>query len=147
MTRRVKRIERLVRLAAAEELKARRAMGAAVAQLDQASARLDELERYRREYAAARQQRGQVSALLLRDHHAFLERLDRAASGQRQVIREHDHNIEARRQRWIACRRRVQSLEAVLTRLSRTERQAALRLEQKATDEMSNRSAGRDGFS
>ena len=147
MTRRVKRIERLVRLAAAEELKARRAMGSAVLAHEQASARLDELERYRREYAASKQQRGNVSALLLRDHHAFLERLDRAANGQRQLIREHDHNIEARRQRWLACRRRVLSLEAMLSRLAMTEKTAAMRLEQKAADDTTSRGKSRDGFS
>lgn len=121
-------------------------MGSAVLEHKQASERLDELERYRREYAASKQQRGDVSALLFRDHHAFLERLDRAASGQRQLIRERDHNIEARRQRWIACRRRVQSLEAMLARLAATEKTAAMRLEQKAADDVANRCKSRDGF-
>ena len=146
MTRRAKRIARLIRLAAAEELKARRAMASAVQEHKQATERLDELERYRREYAASKQQRTNVSALLLRDHQAFLERLDRAASGQRQLILERDHNIEARRQRWLACRRRVQSLKAMRGRLALTERTAAMRLEQKAADDIANRGKPRDGF-
>ena len=146
MTRRRQRIERLVKLAAAEELEARRAMGAAIRGHEQAREKLDELERYRREYAAAKHTRGEVSALLLRDHQAFLERLDRAASGQLQLIREHDHSVEARRQRWLASRRRVQSLEALLARITETERQAESRLEQKVSDDIVNRRKPTEGF-
>lgn len=136
MSPRLGRMERLTRLAAADERRARQAVGAVVQEGERARARQRELERYRREYAASSPDGNASSALLWQDRQVFLSRLDAAIEAQRQLIREHEIKLDVERQRWLAKRQRLQSLEKAVGRVRDVERYAAERREQKTADEI-----------
>lgn len=138
MKHKIKRMRKLVAIAAADERRVSISMADALSRREQAAQRFAELERYRQDYASAGPQ-GQVNTFRLLDFQHFLERLDHAIKGQQQVLAELDGELESRRRRWLAKRQRLKSLESALGRFCDDERRADDRLDQKRQDELSSR--------
>lgn len=136
MSRRADRMQRIVALAAADEQRVTGAMGQAQRDLDESLKRLDELTRYRRDYAGRQVPGGSVSAVRWHDYQAFLARLDQAIGVQRQLILDAEQNVEAHRRRWIAKRQRRESLQRVLDRYRREFRAEADRRAQQRLDDL-----------
>ena len=127
-------MQRIVALAAADEQRVTGALGQAQQELEKNLNRLDELTRYRRDYAG-KQPAGSVSAVRWHDYQAFLARLDQAIGVQRELILDAEQNVEAHRRRWIAKRQRRESLQRVLDRYRRDVRnQLDRRAEQRLDD-------------
>ena len=66
------------------------------------------------------------------------EVMDAAVMAQRQIIQEGESNLEVHRQRWLAKRQRLESLERVLDKYKEQDREYEARLEQKSADELAN---------
>ncbi|NBU25816.1 MAG: flagellar export protein FliJ [Gammaproteobacteria bacterium] len=105
--------------------------------LREAEARLEELERYRREYLAGfgRRVADGMGGPALRDYHAFLGRLDAAIEQQRQVITRCAAEREFDQQRWREVAVQLKAVSAVIDRWRVEERVVEDRAEQRDIDE------------
>lgn len=123
-------------LAGSERERAARAQ-VADQRLREAQARLEELERYRRDYSSGLGQRvrGGMGGPALRDYHAFLGRLDGAIEQQRQVIGRCEAEREFDQQRWREVAVQLKAVSAVVERWRVEERVVQDRMEQRDIDE------------
>tara|TARA_R110002096_G_scaffold130643_5_gene279943 strand:- start:36573 stop:37022 length:450 start_codon:yes stop_codon:yes gene_type:complete len=138
MTRKTKKIGKVVSLAAAEERRYSEQTGRSQQVLNQQRDRLGELSDYRRSYASKAPVDASISSVHWKDYQTFMQRLDQAAQSQRQVIRECEQNLEMHRQRWLIKRQKLESLERVLEKCEKRDAIYAARLEQKQLDELQN---------
>lgn len=138
MKKRTRKIDKIVSLAAAEERSFGEQAGRSRKYLDEQLERLGELNAFRHNYAGKNPASAGVSAAHWKDYQSFLERLDAAVTAQQQIIREGERNLESHRQRWLAKRQRLESLERVLDKYKDQDRAYESRLEQKSADELSN---------
>jgi len=145
MKKRTRKIDKIVSLAAAEERSLGVQAGRSRKYLDEQLERLGELNAFRHNYSSKNPATGGVSAAHLKDYQSFINRLDAAVTAQQQIIRDGERNLETHRQRWLAKRQRLESLERVLDKYKDQDRAYESRLEQKTADELSNlRPAGFD---
>lgn len=72
----------------------------------------------------------------LKDYQAFLQRLGGVIDQLGFQIQESRHQVERRRQEWLACRSRAQALEKVMQNYQQQENREEQRREQKLQDEM-----------
>ena len=114
MKKRTRKIDKIVSLAASEERRLGEEAGRSRRRLDEQLARLGELNAYQN----------------------FLRRLDGAVRAQQQIVSDCEQNLETHRQRWLAKRRRLESLERVLEKYQQQDRAFEDRLEQKALDDL-----------
>jgi len=136
------RLGRVRDLAETEEREHCRTMGAAQQALDAHERRLEELETYRREYAARGAAAGEgasLSSARYADYQNFLKRLDDAVRAQSQVVMTNRQNRDAHRDRWLAKRRRAESLGRVVDRYLADEARADDRRLQKSLDDLPSR--------
>lgn len=102
-----------------------------------AEQRLQELQRYREDYAhqlASRCAAG-ISALALRDYQIFIARLDDAIRQQQQIICRLGAELEFERGRWQEAAVRLKSVSTVIERWESQERTFAERAVQSESDE------------
>ena len=137
MKKRTRKINKIVSLAAAEERSLGEQAGRSRKYLDEQLERLGELNAFRHNYADKNPATTGVSAAHWKDYQGFLDRLDAAVSAQQQIIRDGERNLETHRQRWLAKRQRLESLERVLEKYKDQDRAYESRLEQKSADELS----------
>ncbi len=145
MKKRTRKIDKIVALEASEEQKLGQEAGRSRRRLDEQLARLGELNAYRHTYATKSPSGTSVSSAQWQDYQNFLHRLDGAVQAQQQIVNDCEQNLEAHRQRWVAKRRRLESLERVLDKYQQQDRTYEDRLEQKALDELP--SSSNAGFS
>jgi len=143
--RRSSRINRLVKIAEAEERKLAKAIAASQRQLAEQQQRLGELNAYRLDYAQSGASRSFTSAAQMKDFHAFIGRLDDALQSQKQIIRECETRLEQHRRRWQGKRQRVESLQKVGERLQSEERASDERNAQRVMDDRSHNARLFDG--
>ena len=136
--KRTERMKNLQSVAEHEERRQSKALGAAQRQLAESKARLEELERYRREYAASMQARSGSPAIHWQEHHRFLQRLDEAIAAQTAIVRDGQARREAHRRQWVQKRRRLDSLARVVERCESDDLRDADRREQRESDERSS---------
>lgn len=131
------RFKPLVRMAESKEMDAAKELGDCARVLKEKQARLDELLRYRQEYAQRLQQDGAagISARKLRDYQAFLANLDRGIQEQRKVVAQAAGMLEEKKQQWSSKRTRTKALDNAVARFKDDERQSHARREQKESDE------------
>ena len=91
------------------------------------------------DYADRARNLGNIDAAQWKDYQSFLARLDEAVRAQQQRIKTCEQTVEANRQRWLAKRRRLESLERVLDRCRREERAADERRDQRLLDDLPKR--------
>lgn len=138
MSRKTRKIGKVVSLAASEERRFSEQAGRSQQALNQQRDRLGELSEYRRSYASKAPVDTSISSVHWKDYQTFMQRLDHAAQSQRQIIRECEQNLEMHRQRWLIKRQKLESLERVLEKCEKRDAVYASRLEQKQLDELQN---------
>jgi len=136
MKKRSRKIDKIVALAAAEERRLGEQAGRSRVHLDEQLDRLGELNAFRHNYADKNPASAGVSAAHWKDYQSFVQRLDTAVTAQNQIIRDGERNLETHRQRWLAKRQRLESLERVLDKYKEQDRAYESRLEQKSADEL-----------
>ena len=136
MGKRSKILRKFVAIAEAEERRTGALMGQSRKQLDEHRGRLGELNAYRHNYRGKGPSSGAIDSAHFKDYQNFLQRLDAAVHSQQQIVADSEQNVELHRRRWLAKRQRLESLERVLERYQREEREHAERLEQRALDDL-----------
>ncbi len=136
MKKRTRKINKIVALEASEEQRLGQEAGRSRRRLDEQLARLGELNAYRHNYASRSPSASGVSAAQWQDYQNFLQRLDGAVRAQQEIVNDCEQNLETHRQRWLAKRRRLESLERVLDKYQQQDRAYEDRLEQKALDDL-----------
>lgn len=139
MTRRTKKISKVVSIAASEERRYSEQAGRSQQALNQQQERLNELKAYRRGYSSKTPAGGSMSSIHWKDYQTFMQRLDEATRSQSQVIRECEQNLEMHRRRWMVKRQKLESLERVLEKCHERDAVYASRLEQKQLDDLPGR--------
>ncbi len=140
MSKRSKKIGKIVQLATSEERRHGEQAGRSQQQYNEQMRMLDELHTFRRGYQKKNLVSSGVAAVHLQDYQSFLRRMDRAVLSQQQIVRESERNLEAHRQRWMVKRQKLESLERVLENCRQQDAAYAAKLEQKQLDELSNNS-------
>lgn len=135
MKKRSKRLEKIVALATMEERRECIDMGKSQQELDQALGRLEELTSYRSGYSDAPCVGASYSAFRWHDYQNFLSRLDQAVNAQQGFVLNGEQNVDAHRNRWMAKRQRLDSLERVLERYRAAEGSDIERALQKELDD------------
>lgn len=143
---RIRRLAPVLDMALDEERKAAGRLGEAQQQLDNARARLQDLEFYCSEYQKGWVQRGQqgVGRDWLLNYQRFLAQMQTAIDQQRQTVTWNGQSLEKAREQW---RQRYQRLEALRKLIERYQEEARLkadRQEQKLLDELSQRAFDRN---
>ena len=107
----------------------------------EARARLEELERYCRDYQSALGQRvsGGIAGPALRDYHAFMGRLGEAIVQQRQAIVRCEAERDFDQQRWREVAVQLKAVSAVIARWRTEDRVIEDRAEQRDVDERAAR--------
>lgn len=143
MKSRTRKIGKLTALAASDERRSGELAGRSRQHLDEQLDRLGELNAFRHNYARKGPSTPAASAAHWQDYQAFLHRLDTAVKAQNQIVRDCEKSLAAHRQRWMAKRQRLESLERVLDKYKTEDNAYEARMEQNQLDEVPNsQSAG-----
>jgi flagellar FliJ protein len=105
--------------------------------------KLEELQRYRREYQSrlAGNSQGGMDIQMLREFHAFLGKLEQALQHQTKEVEQQHARWLAAHQNWLELRQKVKSYEVLEKRHLQTEMQCQERKDQRQSDEFSGRKA------
>lgn len=141
MKKRSERMQKVYVLSETEEQEECRAMGKVQRHLDRDIEQLEELKAYRESYGSRPKLERQFSSLQWKDYQNFLQRLDQAIAAQTQVVMNGRQNRDAHRRRWMAKRRKAESLERVVERYRNEETTERERNLQKATDDLARNGA------
>jgi len=138
------RLRPIVRISETREQQAAKELAAAMQRLQQAEARLAELEGYRNEYektfhGGARQG---IGAEKLRDYRNFVAQLNLAIGQQGKKVSEAAAACEQARRAWLQTRTRTQSLDKVVENHRRAEIRGEACREQRELDERMQRNKG-----
>ncbi|MDH3615292.1 MAG: flagellar export protein FliJ [Gammaproteobacteria bacterium] len=136
MKSRTRKIGKIASLAASEESRFGQIAGRSRQHLQEQLDRLGELNAFRQNYVNKSDARPTVSSAHWQDYQDFLRRLDTAVNAQQQIVRDCERNLEIHRQRWMAKRQRLQSLERVLEKYETEDQIHEARREQKRLDEL-----------
>jgi flagellar FliJ protein len=132
----------LIELARQRVDDAARALGEAVRNADAARAKLALLAQYRDDYARRFQaglERG-LSTICYSNFRSFLDKLESAARGQEDAVRDAEGYVEARRSAWEAATRKLDSFLTLLDRARIEKKRVEDKREQRITDERAMRS-------
>ncbi len=136
MKNRADRMQKIFKLAKAEERRVAEEMGRVQRSLNAEISRLQELESYRQNYTEQFKSRGTISAARWQDYQNFLERIDRAVDGQKEQIMTGRETRDVHRRRWLMEKQKLDSLERVVDRFRKAENQASERRSQKVLDDL-----------
>lgn len=136
------KIGKVVAIAEADERRVGQLAGQSHQRLNEQLARLGELNAFRRSYASRTSTDSIVSSTHWQDYQSFLNRLDTAVKAQQQIVQDCERKLATHRQRWMAKRQRVQSLERVVDKYQTQERLQEDRREQKRLDDLGRSGVG-----
>ena len=136
MKNRSDRMEKIFKLAKAEERRVAEEMGRVQRSLNAEISRLQELESYRQNYTDQFKSDGKLSAARWQDYQNFLERIDRAVDSQKQQIMTGRESRDVHRRRWMLEKQKLDSLERVVERFRKAEGLETDRRTQKDMDEL-----------
>ena len=133
----------LIELAERDTDEAAKNLGAAIREAEETEKKLALLLDYRSDYAARFQdnQASGITPMGYRNFQAFLDKLDTAIAGQKEVIAYAHRKVEAQRGIWQNCERKRMSFDTLATRAHKVEQQRETKRDQKATDEHATRQA------
>ena len=139
--KRSQRMQPIVRLAGNREEQAAQSLARAQQHLAEQEAKLENLADYRGEYRQQVVGAGSqgLNGRQVRGFQGFLNQLDQAVEGQRQVIERARLEVEERRRIWLAARVECQRMDLVIERFESEELRVVARREQKETDEYASR--------
>lgn len=144
MKAREKKIARVVSLAASEERRYGEQAGRSQQTLNEQVDKLAELNAYRQSYVSRNARDTAVQPAHWHDYQSFLQRLDAALRSQQQIVRDSEFDLQAHRERWLAKRQKLESLERVLSRCEEQNQRHQSRLEQKQLDDLPQPRTGYD---
>jgi len=136
-----KRLKPISEIADARERDAARHMGEQQGVLDQHNNKLDELIKYRAEYAEKMVMAGGngVSAGQMQDYSQFIRRLDEAIVFQRSQIELAVRQLEVKQREWRVMHTRSEALNKVVSRYQTAETRQEDKREQNESDERAQR--------
>src|SRR5690606_19315510 len=142
---RVRRMAPVLDLALAEERKAAGVLGECQKQVEEAAARLQDLEHYSGEYAKGWSQQGSagVGREWLLNYQRFMAQMQAAIEQQRQTLGWHQQSLERARTLWRERYQRVEALRKLIEKYREEARARADKQEQKLLDELTQREIGR----
>ncbi|KJS73051.1 MAG: flagellar biogenesis protein [Pseudomonas sp. BICA1-14] len=142
---RAARLAPVIEMAAKAEQEAARLLGQGQTQLNQAEAKLGELEQYFRDYQQQWMQQGSqgVSGQWLMNYQRFLSQLESAIGQQQRSVNWYRDNLKKLRQQWHQRHARVEGLSKLVESYQKEARIAADKREQKLLDEYAQRLSGR----
>ena len=135
-------IQTLVELSSREVDEFAKRLGIAIRSNEDNEQKLALLMQYREDYA----QRCQLdlatglSTQGYQNFRVFLNKLDDAIDGQREIIKQSKHHVEMERQAWQSAERKRMSFDTLASRAQQQAHQQNVRREQKSTDEYASRS-------
>lgn len=131
------RLHSLLRVAEAQEQQAARGLGEAQRLFQQQQQQLEEMHRYREEYAQHFQTVGRngVGVQQLQQLQSFLTQLDRAIGQQKQRLQQYLQQLEQTRNGWLEARSQVKALNKLEDRVRQEERCLAAHREQAEVDD------------
>jgi len=136
MKNRSNRMQKIFKLAKAEERRIAEEMGRVQRSLNADISRLQDLESYRQNYSEQFKSSGTISAARWQDYQDFLERIDHAVAGQKEQVMTGRENRDVHRRRWLTEKQKLDSLERVVDRFRKVEEQDADRRSQKIMDDL-----------
>lgn len=145
MLKKSQRIKTIVDIKAAQEKKALEALGTSQRKLLAAQAQVESLKKYRQEYQDRfnRLGCGGISVVQFQEFRSFMDKLDKAITGQEHSLSECETNLMAKRKTWEALHQRTQSLQKVCNSALAAEIKEDGKLEQLQQDERASRSGRR----
>lgn len=145
MPTRADRLAPVIDMAERAEREAAKMLGQGQTQLNQAEAKLGELEQYFGDYQQQWMRQGSqgVTGEWLMNYQRFLSQLESAIAQQRRSVAWHQNNIGKLRQEWQQRHARLEGLRKLVERYLKEARIAADKREQRLLDEFSQRLAGR----
>lgn len=137
MVSRANRMQLLVDLAEQEMDRAIQTLKEIQNQRDYVQLQLNDLKAYLEEYVAKISTSGQsFMPIQLQTTHAFVEKLKQAILSQTQQVESLTETVRAAEQQWLEKRVRFNALQKVQQKLSRNEKVALDRIEQKWLDDL-----------
>jgi flagellar FliJ protein len=142
---RAKRLAPVQSLVEDNERRLAQSLAAFERRVTESEAKLQELERYKREYEHGFTQRaGQgIGATELRDYQAFLARLSEAIKQQHALVLRARADRDQERLRWQDAARRAKAIDHVVDQWQAEERRATDKREQRDSDERAQRKVNR----
>lgn len=133
----------LIELASAETDEAAKRLGQAIRACKDTEQKLELLLQYREDYAARFQASltAGLTAAGYRNFQLFMDKLETAIDGQRQIVQEAQRQMGNQRSAWQASERKRMSYDTLATRAEKQEQQRESKRDQKQTDELAARQA------
>lgn len=134
-------LETLIELATKDTDEATKRLGRAIRVSEEAQQKLGILQQYRDDYAARFQDTltAGLTALSYRNFQLFIEKIDTAIEGQRDVVRISQQRVADARLIWQGCERKRMSYDTLATRAKQQQQQKENRRDQKTMDEHASR--------
>lgn len=109
-------------------------------QMQEQQMRLDGMSKYRLDYLNQLQQRGQggIASIQVGQYHAFVGKLDEGVEQLHHEVIKMQQVLEQRKQRWLAQRRKRESIEFLIQEREKRAQKAQARKEQKNLDDFSS---------
>lgn len=136
-------LETLVDLAKKDTDEATKRLGRTVRSCDEAQQKLDILKSYREDYAAKFQQNLEtgLSPMAYRNFQLFIEKVDKAISGQQDVVFQAKDRVEQARLVWQKCEQKRLTFETLVKRNQKIKLAKENKQDQKLMDEYAARIA------
>ncbi len=136
-------LETLVELATKETDEATKRLGRTVRISEESQQKLTILLEYREDYAIRFQESLSVglTPMNYRNFQLFIEKIDTAITGQKEVIKQAQERVAEARTVWQACERKRLTYDTLVTRAKQEKMQRENRIDQKQTDEYASRIA------
>jgi len=137
-------LETLIELAQRETDDAAKRLGAALKAVEEGEQKLTMLLGYREDYAIRLEaaQVGGITPMAYRNFVAFMDKLDIAINGQREVIKHAQHKSGVEKAAWQACERKRLSYRTLNERAA----SEALRVENKRDQKQMDEHAARQAY-
>lgn len=141
---RSKRLEPVQHLADDQERRLAQSLAGYERRVREAETKLEELQRYQREYANQFSERAEtgLGVMQLRDYRAFLARLSEAVRQQTEIVARARAERDQERQRWQSAAIRSKALGHVREQWDEEERRLLAKREQRENDERAQRKVG-----
>jgi len=136
-------LDTLIELAQRDTDEAAKRLGAALRAAEETEQKLTMLLGYRDDYAARLEaaQAAGITPMAYRNFVAFMDKLDNAINGQREVVKHAHYKSGVEKTAWQACERKRLSYRTLNERAARQALQAENKRDQKQMDEHAARQA------
>lgn len=136
-------LQTLIELAERETDAAAKRLGAATRGVADAEQKLTMLFGYRDDYAQKLYDKGSsgMTPMAYQNYMAFMQKLENAISGQREVVKIAERKVVAEKAAWQECEKKRLSYQSLLKRANLKQMQLDAKRDQKAMDEHATRQA------